>query len=44
MYFTHSFERDQPRDRTEQWPPERIERELFELRFARATCVPAEER
>ncbi|WP_269150353.1 hypothetical protein [Natrinema pallidum] len=35
---------DERRDRTEQWPPERIERELCEIERAKATCYPPEER
>ena len=35
---------DERAERPEKWSPERIEREMFEIRFARETCVPAEER
>jgi len=39
-----TFDISRDGERPEKWPPERIERELFELEFARETCVPAEER
>ncbi len=36
--------RDERAERVEKWPPERIERELFEIARAKATCLPEGER
>ncbi len=35
---------DERAERIEEWDADRIERELFEREFARATCVPEDQR
>ena len=37
-----SSQADERAERTEKWSPERIEAELFEIEFARATCMEGE--
>jgi len=41
MDFDSSHD-DERAERIEKWPPERIDRELFEIERAKATCMESE--